>query len=357
VESCDKDAYERDKNQTIKRLWNTQRRTKERWKHLAEVESFETESARYWKNIYYKEEFYIRASKKEDWNVPKGETKEGFTAQGKELSELLHSRLEEEKTEETKIILWLVITFTHGTNTETWKKRKIMQRLPVSHVPVQTHRGPLPLPSLVKNTNSPACNQHFDTAVRLQTRIGTVVRALEILRLPSILFAEPVVRALKILRLPSVLFAETVHWHRPRLLPSTSLPNCRSRITTSFDVMWFCSSTTWLNDHRLTLTSDALVPQVFEILVQLSKFLTNDSEHCRLQFLSESMNALRSIFSKRLNFGTTEKLAKLHIIRSVHFSFIFKVQHMYNSFTLIVHFHRATCFEPLTWVHLQGHII
>jgi hypothetical protein len=30
---------------------------------------------------------------------------------------------------------------------------------------------------------------------------------------------------------------------------------------------------------------------------------------------------------------------------------------MYNSITLTVHFHRPTCFEPLTWVHLQGHII
>jgi hypothetical protein len=36
---------------------------------------------------------------------------------------------------------------------------------------------------------------------------------------------------------------------------------------------------------------------------------------------------------------------------------IFKVRHMYNLITLFVHFHRLTCFEPLTWVHLQGHII
>jgi len=138
VESCDKDAYETDKNRMIKRLWNTQRGRKERWKHLAEVGIFETESARCWKNIYYKEKFYIRASKKEGWNAPKGETKGGFTAQGKELSGMLHSRLEEEKTEETKIILWLVITFTNSTNTETWggKKRKIMQLLPASHIHV-----------------------------------------------------------------------------------------------------------------------------------------------------------------------------------------------------------------------------
>jgi hypothetical protein len=30
---------------------------------------------------------------------------------------------------------------------------------------------------------------------------------------------------------------------------------------------------------------------------------------------------------------------------------------MYNLITLIVYFHCPTCFEPLIWVHLQGHII
>jgi hypothetical protein len=48
---------------------------------------------------------------------------------------------------------------------------------------------------------------------------------------------------------------------------------------------------------------------------------------------------------------------KRNIIHSVHFNVIFKVRHMYNLITLIVHFPCPTCFEPLTWVHLQGHII
>jgi hypothetical protein len=38
-------------------------------------------------------------------------------------------------------------------------------------------------------------------------------------------------------------------------------------------------------------------------------------------------------------------------------SFILKVRHMYNLITLFVHFQRSTYFEPLTWVHLQEHII
>jgi hypothetical protein len=48
---------------------------------------------------------------------------------------------------------------------------------------------------------------------------------------------------------------------------------------------------------------------------------------------------------------------KPNIIHSVHFNFIFKVRHMYNIITLFVHFHRPTCFEPLTRAHPQGHII
>jgi hypothetical protein len=48
---------------------------------------------------------------------------------------------------------------------------------------------------------------------------------------------------------------------------------------------------------------------------------------------------------------------KLNIIHSVNLNFIFKVRHMYNLITLFVHFHRSTCFEPLTWVHLQYNII
>jgi hypothetical protein len=51
------------------------------------------------------------------------------------------------------------------------------------------------------------------------------------------------------------------------------------------------------------------------------------------------------------------KKSKPNIIHSVLFNFIFKVRQMYNSITLIVHFPCPTCFEPLIWVYLQGHII
>jgi hypothetical protein len=39
------------------------------------------------------------------------------------------------------------------------------------------------------------------------------------------------------------------------------------------------------------------------------------------------------------------------------YNFIFKVRQMYNLITLIVYFHCPSCFEPLIWVNLQGHII
>jgi hypothetical protein len=73
-------------------------------------------------------------------------------------------------------------------------------------------------------------------------------------------------------------------------------------------------------------------------------------------FYPESVSSSHCLTRDELNWQVNTVL-KLNIIHSVHFIFIFKFQQMYNLITLIVYFHCPTCFEPLIWVHLQGHII
>lgn len=104
--------------------------------------------------------------------------------------------MEEEKTEETKIILWLVITFTNSTNTVTWgKKKKTKNNVAFANVTYSrlgTPKSPYRYASSVMNTNSPAGNQYFDTAVRLENRTEASIRAQGKLGLTKVPFAETV---------------------------------------------------------------------------------------------------------------------------------------------------------------------